>query len=118
MTDEQFIKTLAQVYKKQLDKFQGTLMVNPLQYKKFIESVKFLKSLVDEMGGTIKEISINPKERHGFVIVEVNIIDIYGEKLKEFINMLNNVDVFGVDPSTNDSLIVGINVNDIYKQVE
>lgn len=112
------IQAIAEQYRDELEKFEGTLILNPIQYKKFIEAVAYLKKLSIEMLGENVDIDISPKECHGWASVEIQILDLKKTDISDFVNMLQKVDVFSIDPSTNDSLIVGINVNDVYKQIE
>ena len=112
------IQAIAEQYRDELEKFEGTLILNPIQYKKFIESVAYLKKLASEMFGGKIDIDLNPKQSHGWASVEIKILDLKSTDISDFINMLQKVNVFSIDPSTNDSLIIGINVNDIYKQID
>jgi hypothetical protein len=112
------IQAIAEQYRNELENFEGTLILNPVQYKKFVKAVAYLKKLATNMLGGKVSVDLTPKQCHGLASVEISILDLKNTDISEFIDMLQKVNVFSIDPSTNDSLIVGINVNDIYKQVE
>ena len=49
--------------------------------------------------------------------IEIPMIDVYKDKLIEFKELFECVDVFSVEPSASDSLIVGFNVNNVWAKV-
>ena len=51
--DEAFVAVLGRLYYEQLESFQGTLIFNPPQLKKFLFTVEVMKNLVDEYKGKV-----------------------------------------------------------------
>lgn len=117
MTDDEFIIELGKKMLEQMKNFQGTMIINPPQYKKYTEVVSFFRKLVDEFGGNV-DVKLVPKEKHGYVTVEFKIVHLYGESLNGFIETLKKVDVFEIDPSNRDTIFIDINVNDVFLQIE
>jgi len=115
---KEFCKWLDEAIQKQIDGHEGIMIINPEQYKKFQRALEILESMGKENDGNNLEIEITPPLQHGLASIEIHMIDAYKDKLMELKELLECVDVFSVEPSVNDTLIVGINVNNILKKVE
>jgi len=115
---KEFCKWFGEAIQKQIDEHEDIMIINPEQYKKFQRALEILESMGKENDGNNLEIEITPPLQHGLASIEIHMIDAYKDKLMELKELLECVDVFSVEPSVNDTLIVGINVNNILKKVE
>lgn len=110
-----FLMALAEAYRKEIEEFQGTLILNPQQFKKYLEAVAYLKRLASEMFGDKVEVSLLPKERHGYATARIGILTLTQEEMPEFFEMLSKVDAFGIYPNAGgDDLTIDISVSNVF----
>lgn len=112
------LESMASILREEINKPNSALMLNPIQYHKFLKVASFLEKLAEDEGGHVIPINVNPAMRHGWFQIEVDVIDLCGEKLKNLINSIRMVDVFSVEPSGRNTLLVGINVNNIFGEIK
>lgn len=114
-SEEDFIKELAlQIEAKRLE--QKKYILNTENHEKFIDVYTFFKRLIDDVGGRVKYIDVRPESVHADVSVEVPLLDFYRDTLKEFTEILSKVDVFGITPTTKDTLLIDASVNYLWME--
>lgn len=110
-----FPMALAEAYRKEIEEFQGTLILNPQQFKKYLEAVAYLKRLAGEMFADKVYVSLLPKERHGYATAKIGILTLTQEEMPEFFEMLSKVDAFGIYPNAGgDDLTIDISVSNVF----
>ncbi len=112
----EFVKRLGELYEQDVKGFEGICLLNPLQAKKLETALSILKKYAEENDVKL-EMELNPSERHGFLSVKLPMIDVYGESLKEFKELISCVSVFGVNPTADGELLIDININDVWRRV-
>ena len=58
-----------------------------------------------------------PKGLHGYISCGLNTVCLKGEDLKDFVKVLDNANVFEFDTNTDNQIVIGININDLYKSI-
>ena len=113
----EFVQKLALSYRLHLERTEGDFILNLPQFAKFKESVKILEKITKDTNGVI-EIKMIPKELHGGIIVEVPILDVYGNDMKKLEKLMSNINVIGIEPTIDDSIIICCSINDLWEKVE
>lgn len=111
---EGFVKKFALIHQKMFDEFNGTMIVNPGQHKKFKRAIEISENLVRSESGKFIRIDENPPECHGWISIEIPMMDLWGNKLDELKELIDCVDGFSIELSMNGGLIIGVNVNYIW----
>ncbi len=90
------------------------LIPNPAQLTLFANVLKYFKTLAkaDVLGKVTTDLT--PDSPHGYIEVELFNLNIYEEKKKEFIEIINKVDVFSVDGVDEGKIRIEININDCF----
>ena len=114
----EFVGALARLMKDYEENFTGTIILNPVQYKKYVEVVVHLKKLAVKYGGVASVTELKPLDLCGYASVQLPVLDEFGEGFTEFKAMLDKVDVVSVDVHTSGTFSIGINVNRVFEIVE
>lgn len=113
----EFVRDLALKVEEKRKKFEGTYIMNPDNYKRFVEVYTYFRIFAEENEGKLKHLDIAPESIHADVSVEVPIVDLFKDSLHGFVDILSKVDVFGITPTTTDSLLIDASVNYVWKAV-
>lgn len=116
--EEKLIKDLALEIEKRRKEVDGIYILNPENYSRFMKVFEFLKKFVLENEGNIVGVVTAPEEIHCDIQIEIPILDLYHGTLIEFAEILQKVDVFGITPTTKDTLLIDFTVNDVWKVVQ
>lgn len=116
--NEEFIREFVEWAAKNSEPFEGIKVIDAKQLKKYALVVKYLIKLKDEIGGRVEDYEINPMDQCGWFTIEIPLLDLVREDLKEFIHVMSNVDVLGITPTNRGTVYVGINVNNVFKEIK
>lgn len=116
--EEKLIKDLALEIEKRKKEVNGIYVLNPENYSRFMKVFEYLKKFVLENEGNIVEVVTAPEEIHCGIQMDIPILDLYHGTLIEFTEILKMVDVFGITPTTEDTLLIDFTVNDVWKVVQ
>ncbi len=113
----EFVKDLALKVEEKKRKFEGTYIMNPENYQRFVEVYTYFRIFADENEGKLTHLDIAPTSIHADVSIDVPIVDLFKDSLKGFTDILSKVDVFGITPTASDSLLIDASVNYVWKAV-
>lgn len=113
----EFVKDLALKVEEKRKKFEGTYIINPENYQRFVEVYTYFRVFAEENDGKLKHLDIAPASIHADVSIDVPIVDLTKDSLSGFTDILSKVDVFGITPTTSDSLLIDASVNYVWKAV-
>ena len=113
----ELISEVARLVKNREDTFQGTIILNPVQYKKYVEVVAYLKKLAVQYGGVLSVKKLEPIKLCGYASLRISMLDEFREGFNDFKKMLDKVDVFSIDAHTDETFSIGINVNRVFEIV-
>jgi len=114
----EFVSVFAEITHRFETDFQGTIILNPVQYRKYIEVVEYLKTLAAKYNGTVRIHQLCPTDLCGYASVQLPMLDEFGDGVAEFKTMLEKVNVFSIDVDTEGAFSIGINVNRVFEIVE
>ena len=116
--EEKLINDLALEIEKQKKEVDGIYVLNPENYSRFMKVFEYLKKFVLKNEGNIVEVITTPEGIHCDIQITIPILDLYHGTLIEFAEILQKVDVFGITPTTEDTLLIDFTINDVWKVVE
>ena len=112
---EDFVRELAIQMEIQKASFVGTYVIDPENLKRFLQVARILNVIVQDVGGKLMDLDITPQTLHGAISAQVPLLDLYKEFLKDFVVMLEMVDVFGVSPTTNGDMVIEVSINNVWR---
>lgn len=116
--DEIFASTLGIMQEAIMAKCKDeNYTINKDNYEKYLFVLGNLLKMAKEQGGKLEDIDIQPKQQHAFVTVVFEMIDLYGENVKTFTDMVEKVDVFSVEPLTDGTIRVGVTINNVFVKI-
>ncbi len=98
--------------------FKGKYVVNNHNMEKFGKVYDFFCRVADEEGGEVRCLDIHPGSAYAHASIEVSLIDLHEDMMKEFVDILQYVEVLEVKPTTSDSLLINAGVNHVWESVE
>lgn len=113
----EFAREFGRQVEKMRANFEGIYIINPENYQRFVEVYTYFRRFAEENDGKIAYLDISPESIHADVSVDVPLVDLYKGLLKEFAEILTKIDVFGITPTTTDSMLIGVSVNNVWKAV-
>lgn len=113
----EFVRDLALKVEEKKKKFEGAYIVAPENYQRFVEVYTYFRIFAEKNDGKLSHLDIAPTSVHADVSIDVPIVDLSKDSLKEFADVLSKVDVFGITPTTSDSLLIDASVNYVWKAV-
>lgn len=109
---------LARQIEKRWAEFNGKYTVNDCNMEKFSKVYDFFYNLADEDGGEIRCFNIHPETTHASVSIEVSLLDLNGGLMRQFIDILQCVDVFEAKSTASGGLMISASVNQVWEAVE
>lgn len=111
----EFVKALALKVEESRKKFEGMYVMNPENYKRFVEVYTYFCILAKKNEGELKHFDIAPESIHADVSVDIPTMDFVKDSLHGFVDILSKVDTFGITPTKSDSLLVDASVNYVWR---
>jgi len=112
------VKSLGLAITRMQEKFKGDYFVNEENFKKFDKIVKYFQGYIEENGGEITMLNCDPRDIHGGIVLRTEYIDVYGNALKEFANIILLSDVFAISTADEDEILIEASVNYIWNAVD
>ena len=88
--------------------------VNKENMEKFNRVFRFFCVLAEEDGGEVACFEVEENPESAGVYVEVSMLDLYKESIAQFIDILELIDVFDVETTESDSLLISAIVHHVY----
>lgn len=89
--------------------------LNANKYEDFKTVFRYFKGVVKEFGGKFTCIDCQPETLRATLTMDIPLFDAYGEHQKEFAKIMGLCDVFGLNPSSSDGILVDVCVNDLWQ---
>lgn len=99
-------------------KFDGKYVVNAQNLRKFSEIYDFFCGVADDDGGEVVYLDIHPESKFSNISVEVSTVDLYKGTMKQFIDILQYVDLLEVKPTAADGLLISAGVCNVWEVVK
>lgn len=117
MTDDDFMK-----FSKKFEEVVGKrkdedYQINEENWKKFVTVTEYLDNKARELGGSLMPVALIPKEQHGFIEAEFDVFVIRKGFIEDFTKAIRLVDVFSIEPTTDDKVRIGVNINYVYEKI-
>ena len=97
--------------------FDGAYILNPENYQRFVKVYAYFLDLAESNEGTVSRLDIKPTSIRAGISIEVPIVELLRDSIREFTDILSDVDVFNVTAGASDSLLIDASVNDVWKAV-
>lgn len=112
------VKSLGLAIMKMRENFKCDYFLNEENYAKFNKIVRYFQNYIEENGGEITILSCDPKDIHGGIVLRTEYVDVYGDALKEFANIILLSDVFAISTADEDEILIEASVNYIWNAVD
>jgi hypothetical protein len=111
------VTELAIRLEKARKEFKGSYKLNMEKHQRFVEIYNYFIKFAKENGGTVELVDADTSWLSEDVEAIVPLLDVYGEKLSELLAVLSKADVLAINPTTNDSISIGVSVSDVWERV-
>lgn len=119
MTDEEYVRQLSALIQKDLDlRSDDDYVINPPQMDKFLDALSFLKELVAVSDGELNSVKLVPKEVHGWLSANMTILDLFGDNIVRFSDVVRNCSAFGVDALNDGRVCVDFTIPNVFVRKE
>lgn len=99
--------------------FGGKYVVNEHNMKKFSKVYDFFRQIADEDGGEVRCFDVHPESVSASVSIEISLLDLYRDSLKQFVDILQYIDVFEASPTDDsDGILITVSVTNVWEDVE
>lgn len=89
--------------------------MNEKNMDKFKAVYDFFVALADENDGGVARLDVSPESIHACVAINVPNVDLHGDSMKQFVEILWCVDTFEIERLTADSLLISAGVNCVWE---
>lgn len=100
-------------------KQQGTLEyvrdLNQANMERFNKVYDFFARFAEDNGGAVKYVDVRPQSMHANIAVEVSDVDLRGDDVKAFVEILRYVDIFGITQADPDRLTIEAGVKCVWE---
>ena len=93
-------------------------VLNERNMKRFMIAYKVVDPLVEDQHGKYLDIRTDPRECDFVISIEFPFLTLIDEQLTSFRKIVAVVDSIGLDPSSNDSIIMDIEVKNVYERIK
>ena len=114
MTTNEYVKNLAFAIEKSKANYDGVYFLNEEQFNKFQKVQEICLNLAKANNGKVVYCDATPNNIHGGISVKLPLLDLYKNKLQEFRDILDLVDVFAVDPRVDDSIQLDFSISNVW----
>ena len=116
MTDEQYVRAFGEAYSLLMSvRKDEDFVINPEQAKKFGLIVDFFTKSAKKLGGEVKPIKLIPHEQNGDLEAYFEVFSLNGpESVQEFCRVIKHASAFGIDPTDDGRVCIGITVPNIF----
>lgn len=118
MKDNEFVKQFGEEYLsvlKEAEKFH--FRVNEQQFAKLYYLIDFFKNYINDNGGVIDRIDLNPKEVHGGLTATFVVLDITGEQISSFTKALADCSAISFDATADNQVCISLTVPNVFEKL-
>lgn len=108
---------LASQVERWCSEFDGKYTVNAENMNRFSTVYDYFLQLVDEDGGEVANLDASPESAHANVTIEVSLIDLCKDSMRQFLDVLRGIDVLEAKATDSGSLLISASVNDVWEVV-
>lgn len=117
MSNEDFVKELGKKYEEIISKRKDSdYRINEANWAKLLSVVDYLSNAAEKLGGRLEPVVLIPREQHGYVEAIFDVFDIEKSSIKAFTEAVRLVDVFSIEPTADDKVSIGVNINYVYEK--
>lgn len=119
MTKKEYesVYELAKSVEKRKADFQGVRMLSPGNYERFMKVFAYFQKLAQESGGVVSHVDIEPQSVHADVSIKIPLVDLFKREMNVGLaDILRDVDVFGITPTTDGQLLIDASVNYVWEE--
>ncbi|MEG1726244.1 MAG: hypothetical protein RR313_12710 [Anaerovoracaceae bacterium] len=117
MQKDKTIQKVTSLYKHYIEQQSDyNYVVNEDQFHSLCKSVDNMKKISDKLGGEMKHIELRPREIVGGITVIVPILDLFGETLQAFTEVLKTASAVGIDIQDG-KICVSVTMPDIFNRI-
>lgn len=109
---------LEQIREDMEDMSPKAYVLNERNMKRFMIAYKVVDPLVEDQHGKYLDIRTDPRECDFVISIEFPFLTLIDEQLTSFRKIVAVVDSIGLDPSSNDSIIMDIEVKNVYERIK
>ena len=109
---------LEQIREDMEDTSPKAYVLNEKNMKRFMIAYKIVDPLVEDQHGKYLDIRTDPRECDFVISIEFPFLTLIDEQLTSFRKIVAVVDSIGLDPSSNDSIIMDIEVKNVYERIK
>lgn len=92
--------------------------VNVDNMAKFNAVYDFFCWFAEDNGVEIQRLDVRPQSTHASLSIEVPSVDLHGDAMVRFVDILQYVDVFAVKQTASGDLVINVCVNDVWNAQE
>lgn len=115
LNNEEFVKKFGTDYLSVLDK--ATAMrydINEEQFQKLYDLAEFIKKYVDDNGGRVDLINLDPREIHSGITAYFVVFDLAGDDLARFCKVLSDASAVSFDCTQDEEVCVSITIPNVF----
>ena len=118
MSEMKYARELALQIEEQRMLADGKYVMNEHNMEKFGKVYDFFCALADDDGGKVRGFDIRPEYLYAEISIEVSSVDLHRDEMKQFLEVLQYVDVLDIKATTSDGLLICANVKNLWEAVE
>lgn len=104
---------------KQYEKESGKkCKINLVNSKRFVDICNSILSVFDDDFGELIDVTIIKSDGSVGSVIKVNTVDLYKDKLKDFIGVISGIDRIRFKENKRDDILVELFVNDVWMECE
>ena len=98
-------------------KFKGKYEASVTKLEQLDKVYGFLCYLVKCEDGEIKCLDVNPESNCASIAIEVPLVDLHKDEMKQFIDILQYVDTFDVKTTVDEALLISVGISNVWEVV-
>ena len=115
MTDEQFVKNLGKIYNIVLSlRKDDDYEINQEQMDKLCALYRFFLDTADKLDGEAELCKLVPKEEHGGVTARFLVFDVWGDRVKQFADVISACSAIGIDSLEDGRICIDLTVPNVF----
>lgn len=115
MEDMEFVARLGRTYEQLLSlRSNSNYVVNQPQMEKLVKCIDFFLDLAKDVDGQVLKSHLDPREESGDVIARFPIVDIYGDKVPRFAEIVSYCSVIGIDPTSDNRVEIACTIPNVF----
>jgi len=114
MSDYEYVQRLGALYNKVMSlRKDEDYVVNQPQMDHLVDVVEFFLNTTEDCTGSVESVILMPREEHGGVTATFLVFDVYGEKVKEFCNVISHCSAMTID-ANEDGVCISVTVPHVF----